>query len=328
MRYVWLQRQAGQYGMGGLLTDCPYVVKQDLTDPIAVNRIAFGRLVSNEGCSVQLTRGGVLEMNFRPPRVSGRTTRNSSGTNGHTRHLALDLSGDILQLWYYRVRQGVDDNPGSFLALTTTRAFVERVQQFAPSYDPESDDSIERFILIEFSEAQRLDTLIDAMKCLPDLHPFFTEHAGIVRWDDARVYCRALLEDTPKEKKKKEESTRDFLAGRRDEDVVLVYPFAGDKIEMEKAAEGLREFNHFDSSSFPASAHPTALGKEEDSSATRTHCLTITVSDCNRLAPEEYLNDTLIDFFMKWYVRTSIACPLVNRSPHNSFALDFQDDPE
>jgi Ulp1 family protease len=46
-------------------------------------------------------------------------------------------------------------------------------------------------------------------------------------------------------------------------------------------------------------------GSLQDSTKTnglgRTHYLSITREDYQRLEPGEFLNDTLIDFFMKWY---------------------------
>ena len=128
-----------------------------------------------------------------------------------------------------------------------------------------------------------------------------------------------------------------FLEGREDGDILLVFPFEGDTEEMELASKGLGEWALPETASTSETSpmdvktvardhgalanssqrvetstrqanesnsndekEDTTLSSSEKGRA-RFHFITIRVSDYERLVdPEEYLNDTLIDFWMRW----------------------------
>jgi hypothetical protein len=127
---------------------------------------------------------------------------------------------------------------------------------------------------------------------------------------DYAKYSHALLKHYKSEKTSRLSSPHgkarqdSFLAGRGEDDVLVVYPFGGDATEMEKSADGLTEAKgreEPDMTLLHASDEP-----DNDDSAKfsgRGHYMTIRVGDYERLEPVEYLNDTLIDFWMQWYVR-------------------------
>jgi hypothetical protein len=88
--------------------------------------------------------------------------------------------------------------------------------------------------------------------------------------------------------------------------ILLVYPFAGDRNQIEAAAHSLNEasgINHLaaDTGRCPESE---ASGIDNRTGATkenrRGHKVVVMVKDCKRLEPEEWLNDSLIDFWMQW----------------------------
>ena len=98
---------------------------------------------------------------------------------------------------------------------------------------------------------------------------------------------------------------------------LLVFPFDGDQQRIDQAADGLKISQSVlaardKSESFAKSTSnaDNAFGfdgsddeePEEQKKRTtkRAHYLTIRGGDRDRLAPEEYLNDTLIDFWMQW----------------------------
>lgn len=101
-----------------------------------------------------------------------------------------------------------------------------------------------------------------------------------------------------------------------DEDfILLVYPFAGDRIEIEAAADGLNEASGnnrfaFDNTRCPLNEESGQASETMDNcwktDATRErlcqkgHKVTIMVKDCKRLEPTEWLNDSLVDFWMQW----------------------------
>jgi Ulp1 family protease len=125
-----------------------------------------------------------------------------------------------------------------------------------------------------------------------------------------------------------------FLEGKKEEDILLVYPFDGDEQLIEKAAEGLDEASRGDpynadsvservmveateidttdpkvSDAGKVSSGGSDKGEADPETNTRgrAHFITVRVEDYERLEPGEFLNDTLIDFWMQWYVPR--ACP-------------------
>ncbi len=90
------------------------------------------------------------------------------------------------------------------------------------------------------------------------------------------------------------------------EQTILVYPFEASPAELDKAAEHLTEASgrlkegddaemidvEKDSTSTETRETPTSLGK--------THMVTVRGEDYERLEDFEFLNDTLIDFWLKW----------------------------
>jgi hypothetical protein len=91
------------------------------------------------------------------------------------------------------------------------------------------------------------------------------------------------------------------LAGGKDDDVLVVYPFDGDEQLIEKAAEGLKEASGV--GPYNGDSSPEAVGDAmeiETKTGERHHFLTVRVEDYKRLEPGIFLNDTLVDFWMRW----------------------------
>jgi Ulp1 family protease len=111
-----------------------------------------------------------------------------------------------------------------------------------------------------------------------------------------------------------------FVADRKQNDILLIYPFAWDKEKIERAADGLNEAGANSMLEQESEADETSTTKEpprsaspapetsEDSSDNRqaikarkrAHHLTVRAEEHGRLDPDEWLNDTLIDFWMQW----------------------------
>jgi asparagine synthase (glutamine-hydrolysing) len=119
-----------------------------------------------------------------------------------------------------------------------------------------------------------------------------------------------------------------FLQDKGENDILLVYPIAGgDPAAIDAAADGLNEVRGPEtvsagvhvaaavaaaastSSSEPGASNGCIVAAEAESGPTvpnktgRTHNVTIQVGDYLRLEPKEYLNDSLIDFWMRWILR-------------------------
>jgi hypothetical protein len=87
-----------------------------------------------------------------------------------------------------------------------------------------------------------------------------------------------------------------FLGSRQPDEVLLKYPIEGDLEQIEAVASELTE------------AKGCAAPNEALKAATRatlTGFQTVRVEDYHRLAPAKWLNDTLINFWLAWYVGTS-----------------------
>jgi Ulp1 family protease len=87
--------------------------------------------------------------------------------------------------------------------------------------------------------------------------------------------------------------------------VLLVYPFNYDEEELSKAASGLKELG---GDSLGLDRTEVSVQSQVDGDqvskklkkSKRTHYVTIRVDDKERLCPGKYLNDTLVDFWMRW----------------------------
>ena len=124
-------------------------------------------------------------------------------------------------------------------------------------------------------------------------------------------YAKALLEDRRKERAARMRIARRTRSGvnkkkdEADNKLLLVYPFDFDEEELSKAASGLKELGGdlLGLDRTEVSAQGQVDGDqvaEEMKKSTRTHYVTIREDDKERLCPGQFLNDTLVDFWMRW----------------------------
>jgi hypothetical protein len=91
-----------------------------------------------------------------------------------------------------------------------------------------------------------------------------------------------------------------------DDFILLVYPFAGDGNQIEAAAYGLNEasgINHLAAYNERCPASESSMlkiGATNKKLCQGGHKVSIMVKDCKRLEPEQWLNDSLVDFWMQW----------------------------
>ena len=80
------------------------------------------------------------------------------------------------------------------------------------------------------------------------------------------------------------------------QNVILSYPFVGGDC-IEKAAKGLKlpTWNETEVT------YDQLILQQVEASTGRVHILTMYADDRDRLSPGKFLNDTLINFWMKWY---------------------------
>ena len=136
------------------------------------------------------------------------------------------------------------------------------------------------------------------------------EEDSEMEFRDRKKYMHALIVDSQKEKNARCTAikTRSVGANKKNDaenKLLLVYPFDIDEELLREASRGLLELGG------------DLLGVQEDEPSVedqlveddvtrvtkkppRTHHVTIRDEDYERLSPGQFLNDTLVDFWMRW----------------------------
>lgn len=128
------------------------------------------------------------------------------------------------------------------------------------------------------------------------------------RFSDLEKYASALLEDIKKEENERLKSVRVTRSGGRREaakkrsenKLLLVYPFEVDEAVLSRSAAGLTELG---GKMFGLEVEPpveTDALSDYKKLPHRTHYITICEDDKDRLQPSQFLNDTIVDFWMRW----------------------------
>ena len=133
-----------------------------------------------------------------------------------------------------------------------------------------------------------------------------------IPFNDLAKYTQALQEDNRKEREKRLVSVRRTRSGGNkkkkdsDNELLLVYPFDVDEAILSEAASELKELggDSLGVESVHAEMHDQSVGGDgsydKGKSSTRTHYVTIRQDDKERLCPGQFLNDSLVDFWMRW----------------------------
>ena len=88
--------------------------------------------------------------------------------------------------------------------------------------------------------------------------------------------------------------------------IILMYPFVGG-MRIEDAAKDLKVLSHDEK----ILSEQEILKLQQEASIGRSHIITITVEDRDRLNKPEFLNDTLVDFWMRWYACNCCLCQII-----------------
>jgi hypothetical protein len=218
---------------------------------------------------------------------------------------------------------GSGENRLSFVSMSIQPEPGDQLSTYR-SYQPKSMDNSKKYIVLEFKsweKAAELETdLVDDLG-------FRDRIASAVSDDDVQEYSQSLILDQKRQNTRKREP-RNPYKGEKDDKILLVYPFPGDKGKIEAAAAGLKEASgapllEEDDASDEIGAQAVATdnsdstniveGTNNDSSNStdnksddqskvrrRKHFVTLRVEDYQRLDPGEWLNDSLVDFWMQW----------------------------
>ena len=139
------------------------------------------------------------------------------------------------------------------------------------------------------------------------------------QFSDLEKYASALLQDNRKEEEERMRSARvtrssarrgtegggDSKTKKGENKLLLVFPFEVDEAVLIGSAAGLTELGGklFGLEDGPpiTETYNNATG-DNKKPPSRTHYVTICEEDKERLQPGQFLNDTLVDFWMRWYV--------------------------
>jgi hypothetical protein len=292
------------------------------------------------GCKISFCQSsGALELQYEK---ATRMQRNKGDRNKKEPQIevqCVSLTDNALEeLKYFAVGEETEDsageepsssscdpenNPDVFVAMRVTPDEKNGLQKFSNSYSqmkcPEH-----KYLVLEFREDKDMKKLLEEMRACPPVSPY-TGSSSSLKAIDVPKYAKALMNDTKKEKSSRMSVTpsakrNEFIGDMKYDDILLVYPFAGEKKNIEKASKGFyeakanpmleqeSELNKTSTTEEPSHSVSPVPGSGEDSSDTRqaiktrnrAHYLTVRVEDYERLDPGEWLNDTLIDFWMQW----------------------------
>jgi hypothetical protein len=264
-----------------------------------VLKILFGKKIYDEGCRIEF--------------VMSKLTLMATKRNREVELTTIDLADERIEVKYFHmigkdISRRQQFHPPFFSVAVEPRPAV-RVEQYPNAFSKSSSDSNRKLAVVKFgSSADLIEVLECIRRSLPRLSPLRLKSS------DAQLVYGGALQDH--DENAREANANDaFVAGRNEDSVLLVYPFAGDCSQMEKAAAGLPEASgdlfaqsktsatrvvDYYEQPLPDADVGTAELVSTAQSELRRHFLTIQVRDFMRLKPREFLNDTLIDFWIQW----------------------------
>ena len=288
-------------------------------------RIAVGSKIFHIDCMFYLQLGTTnphLKIAFKTKGnlKSGSQTANSASSLLHCEH-KIRLDDDSIKECrsYFSTGETADvDDIITFLALRITPDENNGFVRYSNAYANDEklrhkgmEIEAKRYIVIETRNNNDMQNMLTGMRKNKDLATFL--EGCEVAIEEAKKCSSALLLDNEKRKlssirsnKRKKNRALNETSSERPK---LVYPFNATPDVLQevnsifvKSQESLSTHSEDKSSS----ERDTVIKEDDISIATgdmgRTHLLTIRGEDIERLEPGEFLNDTIIDFWMKWCV--------------------------
>jgi len=156
-------------------------------------------------------------------------------------------------------------------------------------------DKKKRFIIVETTDKSSFQAIIDIMRETDELTPFL--HSKLK--EDKKDSLITAFQASAKTRKKSM-----VPAKYKEHETVLVFPFQAHDVELNSAANVLTEASGklpvANSATMFASLESTCESGPAENLKAKVHTITIHGEDYGRLDPCEFLNDTLIDFWISW----------------------------
>jgi hypothetical protein len=262
----------------------------DFSEKIDAFRIAVGERVYRSACYIAIHGQNHIEISYK----------DSLSSTEPICHVVSDVS----KITYYL---NLNDSVESDTSISDDDCRIECVLCVAPSNTSNDNHVLESFIIEIRTE--------DFLKVIE----MFGIKGTIIEstWEEIKPYFQILEHDTIKQKSQlqidicspKIEGNNPFLIGKKDSDILLTFPFNGTKEDIEKCADSLTKAGYFttdttaDLNTLPTNNQDTKVV------VSRTNSFEIRVVDYASLEPGEWLNDTMIDFWLQWYV-ICVTCSL------------------
>jgi hypothetical protein len=152
-----------------------------------------------------------------------------------------------------------------------------------------------RYIALEFACAEEFEQFLKRFNRVLSQNgdEFFASllNSGQLKSHEKDGYILPLLKSTRKSRNGTIDDD-DSMKNVKDDEIMLVFPFPASPDEFDSAATGMKEASVRGDLNTCPSVYEISQGK--------THMVTIRGEDYKRLVPMEFLNDSLIDFWMKW----------------------------
>jgi hypothetical protein len=237
----------------------------------------------------------------------------------------------------------------TFLVLAVKPNRFNRLTIYPEHYKPGNFGlSNERYIVVMFYLPEAFHVLLQTMRNDKILGPTLIKPSSLLSPQLAEIYGKSLLQicnSIPKGRKSsptntkrnnlilpsepvtnKNKSLHRRMQSTPPDERMLVFPFIAQGDLMKEAACGLKEACNIEplpppkpfismapsalQRNFTHAHHFSAIAIGKTMPVQRDHFLTICQKDFSRLDPGEFLNDTLIDFWFKWYVSFTRTCSI------------------
>lgn len=145
------------------------------------------------------------------------------------------------------------------------------------------------------------------------LHNQMLVDSSEIVFDNLDYSTGVLVEDSTNERKRRMSESKESKNKKKDSEnkLLVVYPFGVDEAILSEAASGLKELggdllgiDDMDDTKPPAASAMQGVKSDVEDDvkgkSSRTHYIIIRDDDVERLCPGQFLNDTLVDFWMRW----------------------------
>jgi len=145
------------------------------------------------------------------------------------------------------------------------------------------------------------------------LHNQMLVDSSEIVFDNLDYSTEVLVEDSTNERKRRMSESKESKNKKKDSEnkLLVVYPFGVGEAILSEAASGLKELggdllgiDDMDDTKPPAASAMQGVKSDVEDDvkgkSSRTHYIIIRDDDVERLCPGQFLNDTLVDFWMRW----------------------------